>query len=124
MDLAHSAPDKVPLDIVLKLSVHDEDWYVEVPANSALKAMAGAYPDVLEVFFNRRHSKIPEARSHAASALLDIARQEPDLLQIKRLRREIAVVREARDADALKYLEEAATKVIRSKPRQRYRYAF
>jgi hypothetical protein len=124
MDLAHSAPDRVPLDILLKLSVHDEDWYVEVPANSALKAMARTFPDVLEVFFNRLHSKMPEARSHAASALRDISRQEPDLLDTKRLRGEVTVLRRAHDAEALKYLEEAARKVRQSKPRQRYRYAF
>ena len=40
MDLAHSAPDRVPLDIAIKLSVYSEDWYVQAPANAALKAMA------------------------------------------------------------------------------------
>jgi hypothetical protein len=35
MDLANSAPDRVPLDFLLKLSVHDEDWYVQAPVNAA-----------------------------------------------------------------------------------------
>lgn len=52
MDLAHSAPDRVPLDLLLKLSVHDEDWYVEVPANAALKAMVRSFPAVLKIFFS------------------------------------------------------------------------
>jgi hypothetical protein len=124
MDLAHSAPHLIPLDILLKLSVHDEDWYVEVPANSALKAMASTFPDVLEVFFERLHSKVPEARSQAASALRDVARQEPGLLDVKRLSEEVKVLRRALDTEALKYMEEAARKVAQSKRLQRYRYAF
>jgi hypothetical protein len=48
MDLAHSAPDRVPLDLVMKLSVYDEDWYVQASANASLKAMARVTPEVFE----------------------------------------------------------------------------
>lgn len=50
MDLAHSAPALVPIDIAIKLSVWDEDWYVETPANAALKAMANSFPEVQGFF--------------------------------------------------------------------------
>lgn len=47
MDLGHSSPDRVPLEIVFRLSLDDEDWYAEVLGNSAVKAMARRFPDVL-----------------------------------------------------------------------------
>jgi len=58
MDLAHSAPALVPLDILLKLGVYDEDWYVEAPAAAALKAMARSFPEVLNVFFMQLRSTV------------------------------------------------------------------
>jgi TIR domain len=70
MELANSAPDRVPLDLLLTLSVHDEDWYVEAPANAALKAMAHSFPAVLQVFYVRLRSSTSEERLHAAQALL------------------------------------------------------
>lgn len=123
MDLAHCAPERVPLDLVLKLSVHDEDWYVEVPASSALKAMARTFPDVLTVFYNRLRGEISEAQSHAAFQLRDIARKEPELLDAAQLRRELGTLRATRNADALKCLREALRLVQRSRHRPFYRYA-
>ncbi len=46
MDLAQFAPDRVPVDLLTRLSVYSEDWYVESPANAALKAMAWHMPAV------------------------------------------------------------------------------
>jgi hypothetical protein len=124
MDLAHCAPHLVPLDVVLRLSVHDEDWYVQVPANSALKAMARTQPGVLEIFFGRLRSAEPEAREHAAAAFRDIALKEPDLLDGKRLRKEIALLRQGDDGNAVKLLKQAIVAVGKTKPRELYRYAF
>ncbi len=124
MDLAHIAPHLVPLDLALRLSVHDEDWYVQVPANSALKAMARTQPGVLEIFFGRLRSAEPEAREHSAAQLRDIALKEPDLLDGKRLRKEIALLRQGDDGNAVKLLNQAVLAVGRTKPRELYRYAF
>jgi hypothetical protein len=79
MDLAHSAPDRVPLDLVMKLSVYDEDWYVQAPANASLKAMARVTPEVLRIFLVRLRSSNFEESAHSASAIRDIADNEPEL---------------------------------------------
>lgn len=81
MNWAQFAPDRVPIDILLKLSVHDEDWYVQAPANAALKSMAGAVPGVLEIVYSRLRSSDAEERAHAAACILDIAKGEPGLLE-------------------------------------------
>src|ERR1700693_4194863 len=49
MNLAQYAPELVPLDILERLSVHDEDWYVQAPANAALKAMIRSIPATLHI---------------------------------------------------------------------------
>ena len=72
--------------------------------------MARTFPEVLNVFFGRLHSETPEARSHAALALREIARQEPYLLDIKRLRREMLALSKKRDRDALRYRTRRLTK--------------
>ena len=51
MNFAQFAPDRVPMDILLKLARHDEDWYVMAPAFAALKSMARQRPAALHVFF-------------------------------------------------------------------------
>lgn len=76
MGLAQYAPDRVPVDILITLSVYDEDWYVQAPANAALKAPR---PAVLRIFFMRLHSSNPGERTHAAYALASIADKEPEL---------------------------------------------
>ena len=53
MRWAQFAPDRIPIDILLKLSAYDEDWYVERPANAALKTMARSVREVLSIFFAR-----------------------------------------------------------------------
>ena len=47
MNLAQFAPDRVPVDLLIKLSDYTEDWYVETPANAA---MARSMPAVLRIF--------------------------------------------------------------------------
>ena len=107
MDLAHSAPDRVPLDIVVKLSSHDEDWYVETPANSAIKAMARSFPAVLRLFFQRLRSISPDERAHAASAIYDIASEEPEILSVEELENALLQLRSIRDTDASGHLAKA-----------------
>lgn len=122
MDMAHSAPDRVPIDLLLKLSVYDEDWYVEVPANAALKAMVRSFPGVLRVFFSRLGGEIPEERTHAAKALGDIADEEPGLLDPQELRDALSRLNRLKDKDAVAVLLKAIPKV-RAAPRVgRYRY--
>jgi hypothetical protein len=98
MDLAHSAPDRVPLDILLKLSVYDEDWYVQAPANAALKAMARSFPAVLGIFYLRLHSLVGEERAHAAAAIEDVADKEPGLLDPELLGKELVRLKKLGDA--------------------------
>lgn len=83
-----------PLDLVLKLSVFDEDWYVEVPANAALKAMVRSFPVALQIFYRRVRSAVEEERAHAAGPIRDIAEREAHLLDPKRLKEELGYLRE------------------------------
>ena len=67
MDLAQYAPDRVPVDVLQRLSVYDEDWYVQAPANAALKAIASSIPSVLRIYFMRT----PHGRSARAGTCSD-----------------------------------------------------
>ena len=110
MNLAQYAPDRVPVDILLKLSVYNEDWYVQAPANAALKAIARPMPAVLRIFFSRLHSPEPEERTHAASALSDIADKEPELLDPDELRKELSRLRKMGDKEAARHIADALPK--------------
>lgn len=122
MDLAHSSPGQVPLDIAIKLSVHDEDWYVEAPANAALKAMASSFPEVLGIFFVRLHSRSAEERAHAAHQLESVASQGPHLLDQEQMNAELIRLRRLNDSEAAELLEKALSKVKASPRRELYRY--
>ncbi len=50
--LAQFAPERVPLDVVIKLARYDENWYVAEPATAALKSICKARRNVLH-FFSR-----------------------------------------------------------------------
>jgi hypothetical protein len=93
MNLAQFAPSVVPVDLLMKLSASDEDWYVERPANAALKAIARSMPAVLQIFFERLHGEAPEQRIHAAHNIADIAKCEPQILDVKKLSRELSILR-------------------------------
>jgi TIR domain len=80
MEMARVAPGLVPIDILLCLSRYDEDWYVQAPANAALKTMAHVVPAVLRVYLDRLRSEKRHEREHAASQLLGIANEEPEIL--------------------------------------------
>jgi hypothetical protein len=101
------------LDILLRLSVYDEDWYVEKPANAALKAMVRSFPAVLDVFFCRLRSDEPDERAHAALQLMEIAEREPELLDAPRLRTELARLAQLGDKEAASYIGRAIVKLKR-----------
>jgi nucleoside phosphorylase len=122
MDLAHSAPALVPLDILLKLSVYDEDWYVEAPANAALKAMVRSLPAVLNVFYSRLRSTVPEERAHAASHIESVATEEPELLDPERLTVEINKLKRIGDTESKESLARALEKAKKSRRAAPHRY--
>ncbi|HTR37596.1 MAG TPA: toll/interleukin-1 receptor domain-containing protein [Bryobacteraceae bacterium] len=124
LDLAHSAPDRVPFDVVAKLSSYDEDWYVETPANSAIKAMAGSFPSVLRVFFQRLRSKSSEEREHALDAIRDIAVEEPEILAVEDLQDAIQYLSSIGDKDNCDRLVEVLSKVKTVRHKPLYRYGF
>jgi hypothetical protein len=122
MDLAHSAPALVPIDILLKLSVHDEDWYVQAPANAALKEMVRLFPDVLDVFYSRLRSAIPEARAHAASHIESVAAEEPEQLDADRSVAEIKILSRIGNTESKEYLIKALERAKKAKRAAGRRY--
>jgi len=119
---AQFAPDRVPVDLLIRLSKYDEDWYVQAPANAALKSMAGSVPGVLEVFYSRLRSTDAEERAHAADCVLDIAKTEPDLPDRNDLKRAISDLKRLRDRNALDRVRRSLGKVKRKRARSRYKY--
>ncbi len=122
MDLANFAPDQVPVDILLKLSVFNEDWYVQAPANAALKTLVRSMPGVLRIFFSRLVSDDPEECAHSAAALRDIASEEPELLDRAELAQHLTRVRQVGNREAVEYLEAAIEEVRNSKAAKYYKY--
>jgi hypothetical protein len=122
MELAKSAPDHVPTDILIKLSRYDEDWYVESAANAALKSIARFQPVVLRIFYQRLYSKELDERAHAAYALAEIAEKEPEILDCHELECAVTILRRIKDKEALSHLEKALPKVQNAKSYFRYKY--
>ena len=115
-------PGLVPIDILLKLSVPNEDWYVEAPAVAALKTLVRTIPAVLRIFFVRLGSQNPDERLHAAQALDDIAHKEPELFDAEELEKYFEELKRSGDLDAAKYLGKSIEKVQRTKRISRYKY--
>jgi hypothetical protein len=122
MDLANFAPDRVPIDILIKLSVYDEDWYVQAPANAALKTLVGSMPGVLRIFYTRIDSSDTDESAHAAAALRDIAATEPELLELAELKRYLKRVNATKNREAKQYLEAAIDSLERAQLPRRYKY--
>ena len=122
MNWAQFAPALVPIDILLRLSIYDEDWYVQAPANAALKSLARAIPSVLQIFYSRLQSASAEEREHAAACLLDIAKEDPDLLDKKDLVRASVALQQVGDSKALDYVQKAAAKAKGRDESSRYKY--
>ncbi|MGH9643894.1 MAG: hypothetical protein ACRD3Q_15915 [Terriglobales bacterium] len=122
MDLAQYAPDRVPIDLLMKLSVYDEDWYVEAPATAALKAMARSMPAVLQIFFARLRTSQPDEREHAAQALVEIGQKEPEILDFEDLEKELAWLQSQKDKKAAKLIAAILPRIRKAPPHDGYRY--
>jgi hypothetical protein len=109
-NLSEFAPDRVPLDVRMQLSVFDEDWYVEAPANAALKTLVRSCRAVLRIYHQRLLSENEEEASHAAAALRDIAEHEPGLLDRARLSDAAASLKKRGNDEATRLLSEALVK--------------
>ena len=116
------APDRVPVDIVSRLSVHDEDWYVQAPANAALKTLARPMPGVLAIFYSRLRSDDADERSHSAACILDIAQNESDILDRDDLEAVATHLRSVGDHDALDYIQRSLGKVTNKEAASRFKY--
>jgi HEAT repeat protein len=122
MDMAQHTPDRIPIDMLLMLSVYDEDWYVQAPANAALKAMSSSIPAVLRVFFRRLQSADPEERAHAATALADIASKEPELLDPEELQNALSRLQSIGDTETCRLLTKMLSKVTGGSRKEAYKY--
>jgi nucleoside phosphorylase len=122
MEFAQFAPNQVPVDILLDLSKHDEDWYVQAPANAALKAIASSQPAVLHIYYQRLISNDPNERAHAAYALLGIAQKEPEILDLGKLKRAHARLVQLGDKEARNHIESALPLVQQARDVFRYKY--
>jgi hypothetical protein len=78
--LAALDPASVPLDVVMKLARHDEDWYVNTPATNALLRLGRVRPVVIDWLTQNLSAHDAGAREHAAAAISRLAAREPDLL--------------------------------------------
>jgi nucleoside phosphorylase len=122
MDLAQYAPDRVPIDLLMKLSVYDEDWYVEAPATAALQAMARSMPAVLQIFFARLRSSETDEREHAAQALVEIGQKEPEILDFEDLEKELAWLQSQKDKKTARLIAAILPRIRKAPPHEGYRY--
>ena len=104
MEIARVAPGRVPVDILLNLSRYNEDWYVQAPANAALKTIAHVVPGVLRIFLDRLRSVDGSEREHAASQLFSISREEPEILDKEKLEDALRDLAKRRDNAAFKIM--------------------
>lgn len=122
LTLAQFAPDRVPLDVAMKLARHDEDWYVMEPATAALKSICKPRRNVLHFFFANLQDPEPQARAHAARTLRGIGAKEPQILDPKRLRRALSDLRRIGDREAEKYIADACQRVRATEQEDGYKY--
>ena len=122
MEMARVAPDRVPVDILLRLSRYDEDWYVQAPANAALKTIAHAVPGVLRIFFDRLKSENCDEREHAASQLYSISNIEPEILNKEALASALRELTKREDSSAKQILAKTVANVRNSEHKTKYKY--
>jgi nucleoside phosphorylase len=122
MDLAQYAPDRVPIDLLQRLSVYDEDWYVQAPANAALKAVASSIPSVLRIYFLRLHTADPDEREHAATNLHEVASIEPELLDKEELEAAKSHLECIGDSETVALISETIERVRKAPRRSGYKY--
>ncbi len=122
MELARVAPDRVPIDVLLRLSRHDEDWYVQAPANAALKTLAHQVPAVMRVFLNRLHSDSRDEREHAASQFFDISTKEPEILDHVALEKALHELTMRKDKNAREIITRTLTNLPGCERQSKYKY--
>jgi hypothetical protein len=122
MELARVAPDRVPIDVLLRLSRHDEDWYVQAPANAALKTLARQIPAVMRVFLNRLDSDNRDEREHAASQLFDISTKEPEILDPETLGKVLHKLTKRHDKNAREIVARILTNLQGHERQSKYKY--
>ena len=123
LPLALYAPELALVDILIKVSVYDEDWYVQAPANAALKAMVRTMPAVLHIFLTRLRSSNPDEAAHSVHAIAEIADKEPGLLDPPELRREFSRLKGIGHKDASNYIAKALPKVRKARRVFGYKYS-
>lgn len=74
------APGLAPLDIVVRLLVAGEDWYVVTPAQRALQLLALSRSDAMQVLIDLAHDTEKDHRVYAAKAFADIAEIRPAIV--------------------------------------------
>jgi hypothetical protein len=121
-DLAQFAPERVPVDILIRLVVYNEDYYVRGPATAALKTMARSRPAIIRVFFSGLNSPDADSREHASRAIADIAEKDPEILDREELEGELSKLKEMHDERARDNVVEAISKVEKSDPSGKYKY--
>lgn len=121
MDLANIAPERVPIDILVKLATPNEDWYVDAPATAALKTMARTQRPILRVFYQRLRSPDPYLRQHAARALAEIATEDPDILAKHELSAAVQYLQTLGDSEAASSIANALSHVP-NEPSSAYKY--
>jgi len=110
------------LDLLIRLSKYDEDWYVQAPATAALKTMLRAMPSIFRIFLARLRSDAPLEREHSATALVNIAEEEPELLDPNEIISEIRRLKAIGDRDTLKTLRRILPLIQAAKHKAWYKY--
>lgn len=122
MELARVAPDRVPIDVLLRLSHYNEDWYVQAPANAALKTIAHRIPAVLRIFLSRLGSEDRDEREHAASQFLDISNKEPEILDREPLENALNNMTSRKDKNARDLITRTLANLQSVERQSKYKY--
>lgn len=85
--LSNIAPSKVPLDILNKLASVHEDWYVYTPAIAALKVLAHKRPAAVRILVSMISSKDIYEVEAGVLSLLDVVRNDPDVVDSETIRK-------------------------------------
>jgi len=84
--------------------------------------MARSFPAVLRVFYMRLNSVIPEETAHAAAAILDVAKEEPELLDANLLRKDLKRLKRVGHKEASSHITAALSRVKGVARKATYRY--
>jgi hypothetical protein len=121
-DLAQFTPERVPIEVLVRLAAYDEDWYVKTPATAALQTMARSRPALLSVFYSGLRSLDEDARENASRAIAEIAEREPEILEREELERELSKLRAMQDERAVDNIVNAISRIENSNTANRYKY--